>query len=65
MADLSPRGQGLSRDQLEHSDEGPGSAVEKHRPGGVAGYTPPQPLPFEVAHHHIEIPHVRAHLSGP
>ena len=32
---------------------------------GLPADTPSQPLPFEVAYHHIEIPHVRAHLSGP
>jgi hypothetical protein len=63
MADQLPRGQGLSRDQLEHGDQCPGSAVEKQGLGRVAGHAPPQPQPFEVAYHHVEIPHAGAHLS--
>lgn len=64
MADQAPRGQGLSRDQLQDGDQGPRAAVEEEGLGRFAGQTAAQPLPLEVAYHYIQVPHVRAYLSG-
>lgn len=58
MADRPPRGQGLSRDELEKRDDCPGAAVEEQGLGRVARDAATEASPFEVAYHHIEIPHV-------
>jgi hypothetical protein len=58
IADQATRGQGLSRDELEEGDDGPGAAVEQQRFGWVPRDPAPQPTPFEVTYHRIEITHL-------
>ena len=58
MADQTCRGQGLSRDELQKSDDRPGAAVEQEGLGGVSADTPLETSPFEVAYNRVEVPHV-------
>jgi hypothetical protein len=44
-------------DELEKADDGPGADVDEQG-DSVPANTPPQPLPFEVAHDGFEILHV-------